>query len=483
VRKPIFSVAEAARVVGGQLAGADPDAPITGVSVDSRRVSPGDLFVAIRGQRHDGHDFLEDAAQAGAVAALVSKMPDGSPGLALIRVPDSVAAMGTLAAHHRRRFEVTVVGITGSVGKTSVKELTAAVLGERLRVLSTPGNMNTEIGVPLTLFGLNATHEVAVLEMGMRGEGQIAYLAGLAQPRVGVITGVGESHLELLGSLEAVARAKGELLRALPEDGVAVVNADNPWSRRLGEAHPGPVVTYGRAAGATVTVTDYVSRGEAGTSWKLVVRPQGWPGRPLGQARTWPPGPAEQEVRLPLAGRHQADNALAAAAIGLLFGLDLAAVARGLAGAAPAGMRLELRRAGGLLVLDDTYNSSPASALAALETLQELAGAGRALAVLGDMLELGDYTREGHLRVGQACAGLAALITVGRAARDIAEGARRAGLPAERLRCCDDTGEALGAVLDMVREGDIVLFKASRGMRLECLVSAVLEALERRTAS
>jgi len=478
----LFRAAEAATIAGGQLTAGDPMAPISGVTTDSRQVSAGDLFVAVAGRQHDGHAFLSAARQAGATVALVGRGTEQPPGMTLVRVADPVAAMGMLAANHRRRFDLPVVGITGSVGKTAVKDLTGGVLGQDYRVLLTEGNLNTEIGVPLTLFRLTDRHEVAVLEMGMRGLGQIAALADMALPLVGVITNVGEAHLEVLGSIERIATAKAELLAALPPDGVAVVNADNAWTRRMAEARPGPTIRFGYAPDAAVTACDLENRAEEGTRWRLVVREWGWPRRCLGRPTgRWPPGPAEQEINLPLPGRHQVENALAAAAVGLLFGIRPEAIARGLEAAPRTGMRLAIRRVAGITVIDDTYNASPASMLAALTTLQEVAGSGRAIAVLGDMLELGSESREAHHQVGAACAGLQGLIALGDRARDIAAAARAAGL--RSVTACRRSEEALAELATMVRAGDTVLFKGSRAMRMERLLADFLAGREGGLAS
>ena len=473
----LFRAAEAAAIAGGHLAAGDPMAPISGVTTDSRQVNPGDLFVAIVGQHHDGHAFLSAARQAGATVALVGRVTGQPAGLALVQVNDPVLAMGMLAAHHRRRFDLPVIGITGSVGKTAVKDLTGGVLGQDYRVLLTEGNLNTEIGVPLTLFRLTDRHELAVLEMGMRGLGQIAILADMARPQVGVITNVGEAHLELLGSIERIARAKAELLAALPPDGVAVVNADNPWTQRMADAHPGPVIRFGYAPDAVVTACDLENRAEGGTRWRLVVRERGWPSRCLGHGTgQWPPGPAEQEINLPSPGRHQVENALAAAAVGLLFGIGPAAIARGLERAPRTRMRLAIRRVAGITVIDDTYNASPTSVLAALSTLREVAGRGRAIAVLGDMLELGSESKEAHRQVGAACGDLQGLIALGERAEDIAGAARAAGL--RSVTACRRPEEALTELAAMVHAGDTVLFKGSRAMRMERLLADFLAGRE-----
>ncbi len=473
----LYRAGEVAAITGGRLLAGDPMAPISGVTTDSRQVSRGDLFVAIVGRRHDGHVFLSDAGRAGATAALVGRAEGTPEDLALVQVADPVAAMGMLAAHHRRRFHLPVVGITGSVGKTAVKDLTGGVLEQAYRVLLTEGNLNTEIGVPLTLFRLTDRHEVAVLEMGMRGLGQIAALAAIALPCVGVVTNVGEAHLELLGSIERIARAKGELPAALPPEGVAVVNADNAWTRKMADAHPGPVIRFGYAHDAMVTARDVESRAGEGTRWRLVVHEEGWPARGLGRPTgSWPPGPAEQEIDLPLPGRHQVENALAAAAVGLLFGIAPVIIARGLKRAPRTGMRLVIRRVAGMIVIDDTYNASPVSMLAALRTLREVAGGERAIAVLGDMLELGHESGEAHRQVGTACGDLQGLIALGDRADDVARGARAAGL--RSVAACRRPEEALAELVAMVHPGDTVLFKGSRGMRMERLLADFLAGRE-----
>lgn len=469
----LFTAAEAAAVAGGRLRRGSGREEVRRAVVDSREVRAGDLFVAVPGARADGHDYVAAAFARGAAAALVSRPPaegaaaagdagapaGSGPKGALILVDDTVAALGRLAAHHRRRFPVEVVGVTGSVGKTTTKEMIAAVLAPRFRVLKSPGNYNTEIGLPLTLLGLRPEHRVAVLEMGMRGEGQIRHLAALAAPRLGVLTVIAETHVELLGSVEAVARAKRELIEALPPDGVAVLNADDPHQRRMPAATAARVLWYGLGAGAQVTAADVRPQGAAGTAFRL---------RAPGIA------PGEVPVSLPLPGRHHVLDALAAAAAGLALGVSLEEAALGLGAVSLPDKRSRLIRTGGLTLIDDTYNASPASVKAALATLEEIAG-GRRVAVLGDMLELGERAEAGHREVGRAAAarGVDLLVTVGDLSRHVREGALEAGLPAERARHYAGREAAAAWLREALRPGDTVLVKGSRGMRMEEVVEAL----------
>ncbi|MDI7248826.1 MAG: UDP-N-acetylmuramoyl-tripeptide--D-alanyl-D-alanine ligase [Bacillota bacterium] len=458
----LFTVGEACRIVDARLipapAGGGEEAEIRTVTHDSRRVGPGALFVAIPGATTDGHLFVDEAFSRGAAAALVAREPPGPPGGPCLLVPDTVAALGKLALSHRLRFSPVVIGITGSLGKTSTKDMAASVLGRRFRVLKNEGNLNTEVGVPLTLFGLDATHQVALIEMAMRGRGQIAYLAHLARPGMGVITNVSESHLELLGSVEEVARAKGELLEALPADGTAILNGDDARVRAMGERFPGRVVYFGLGEGCQVRAEGVQSLGERGTRFLLH----------LGEERG--------EVTLPIPGRHQVPNALAAAAVAWVMGLPLAEVVAGLQDPALSGMRMEVLHLGGFTLLNDAYNASPTSTSAALETLAGIAGR-RRLAVLGDMLELGPRTVPGHQEVGRLAArlGLDHLVTVGPLSRHLAAAAREEGMPGERVTCVDSAREAIPVLTGLLQEGDVVLVKGSRGMRLEQVVAALRE--------
>jgi len=449
----LFTATEIAREVRGWLVG-DGGAAVTGVSVDSREVGPGDLFVAIRGERTDGHLYVRDAFERGAAAALVERRDSKAPprGRAVVVVEDSLRAMGELAAAHRRRHDVVMVGITGSVGKTTTKDMAAAALSTRWTTLKTFENYNTEIGLPLTLFELEPRHEAAVVEMGMRGPGQVGWLARIAAPLVGVVTNVEPVHLELLGSLEEIAAAKAELVKALPRDGTAVLNAASPALREAAAGLECRVVYFGDDPAATVRAED-VSADGGGVAFTLVVEGE----------RT--------AVHLPVPGRHNVENALAAAAAAWSLGLEPEAIARGIESFSPTGMRMQIVNASGIVIIDDTYNASPVSTRAALSALLDVAG-GRTVAVLGDMLELGAYAVEGHREVGREAArlGVDVLVAAGDLAREAAREAVRSGMEEDAVHVCDDNEDAARAVAALVRDGDTVLVKGSRGSHMEVVV-------------
>lgn len=466
-----------AAVAGGTVVYGDADTPVTGAALDSRQVRPGDLFVAIVGERTDGHQFARAAAAAGAACLLVrrDRWPLGAaaqqggepaaavplpPDTAVVAVDDPVAALGRLGAHHRRQLaDLTVVGVTGSVGKTSTKDMIAGVLGQGGPVLKNPGNLNSEFSLPLVLLELAKDHRYAVLEMGMRARGEIRQLCDIARPQIGVVTNIGISHLELLGSEREIALAKAELLEALPAAGRAVLPSDDPWYDLLAERSAAPVLTYGFSAAAAVTAQDVVSDGLHGTAFRLSL----------------PDGVVQ--VRLPVPGHHQVRNALAAAAVGYVAGLSPAQIAAGLAQLKPSGQRTEVYECGGVRVIDDTYNASPASMAAALDLLAAAVqrDGGRAVAVLGDMYELGAAAEDGHRATGAraAAAGVDLLVAVGALGRLIGEGARTAGLSAAKTAFAADNAEAVALLQERLQPGDIVLVKGSRGMQMEQIVAAL----------
>lgn len=459
-----FTAAEIARLTGGQLL-LESRRPIRGAAVDSRRVRAGNAFVALAGERTDGHRFLADAVAAGAAALLVSRPPEGAGALAalgevtVVRVPDPLAALHALAAAWRARFDPLVVGVTGSIAKTSTKEAIAAVLSRRWVTLRNEGNLNNEIGLPLTVLELGPEHEALVVEMGMYTGGEIAALARIARPRIGVVTSVQAVHLARIGTLDAIEAAKGELVEALPADGVAVLNADDPRVARMAARTAARTRTYGFSATADVTAEAVESAGRSGMRFVLRIE-----------------GEVRRAVATPALGRHAVHNALAAAAVGLEAGLTLDQVAAGLADGWTAPHRSELVEAGGVLLLDDTYNASPGSMLAALELLATLPG--RRIAVLGEMLELGDGHEAGHRSVGAAAAGVVErLVVIGAGAGGIADGARAAGLDPSRITLVPDREAALDLLRPLLADGDVVLVKGSRGAALDLLVDRLGEVL------
>lgn len=453
------TAAQVAAATKGQLFG-DGQMPILGVSIDSRQVSAGDLFVALPGERVDGHDFIMAAQQAGAALIISARWPLLGVTVPVVVVADTGRALGDLAAWHRARFTIPVVGITGSVGKTTTKDLTKAVLSRRWLTLANPGNYNTEIGLPLTIFHLSDQHGAAVLEMAMRAPGEIARLAEIARPEIAVITRIGETHLELLGSRQGIAAAKGEILDALPPSGWAVLNGDDHLVRALANRCPCPAIFYGLEKNDVQVWADEVKYRLGGTEFSIYL-----------------PGAAPVQVRLPVPGRHIVANALAAAAVGHVLGLSAEEIAAGLSGADLTGMRMEIVP-GPVTIINDAYNASPTSVVAALRTLRELTP-GRAGAVLGDMLELGPSAPEQHRQVGQAAAevDLAYLITYGQLALEIGRGAVQAGMDPAQVVHAETRAAAARLVLERCALGDWLLVKGSRGMRMEQIIDRLREAI------
>jgi UDP-N-acetylmuramoyl-tripeptide--D-alanyl-D-alanine ligase len=453
---PAMSADDLVRLTGGRLL-ARAERPIRGGAVDSRLVTPGALFVALPGERTDGHDHLAEAVQRGAAAVLVTRpAPDAAAlgDVTVVRVADGVAALGAVAAGWRRRFDPLVVGITGSIAKTSTKEAAAAVLGADRPTLRTEGNRNNEIGLPLTLLRLGPEHAAAVLEMGMYVGGEIADLAAMARPSIGVVTAVQPVHLSRIGSVDAIERAKGELLEALPGDGVGILNADDPIVDRMDRRTAARCLRYGFRPEADVVADEIASLGAAGMRFRL---------------RT-PAG--SRQLTIPGLGRLSVHNAAAGAAVGIAAGVAIDTIVAGLQAGWSAAHRVTLVRLRGATVIDDSYNASPASVRAALDVLAGMPG--RRVAVLGTMLELGDDHDSGHLAVGEAAAAVADLLIVtGGEARGIADGALAAGLASERILAVPDADAALDALRPRLRDGDTILVKASRGLALDRVVDGL----------
>lgn len=456
---PSFDAQSLAAALGGSLLH-EGRAPIRGGAVDSRRVESGNAFFALPGERTDGHNYLADAAARGAAALVVSRAPESALFMRLaeesrptvVLVPDALAALHAAAAAWRARFDPLVVGVTGSIAKTSTKEQIAQVLARRWTVLRNQANENNEIGLPLTLLRLAPADEVAVLEMGMYTPGDIAILAELAQPRVGVVTAVRPTHLARAGSIEAIERGKRELVEALPVGGTAVLNADDERVTRMAERRGTQLraLRYGFDAAADVTAANVESLGEDGMRFSLRL-----------------PGGAT-DARIPALGRHSVHNALAAAAVGHALGLDAATIVAGLAEPFSVPHRTTLVRAGDWRILDDSYNAAPDSMAAALDLLANLPG--RRVAVLGEMLELGDLSDDAHRAVGAHAARAAQLlVAVGPFAPLYAAGARGAGMNAANIVEARDRDDAANSLERLLRPGDVILVKASRGAELDLL--------------
>ena len=433
----------------------------TGVSTDSRSTGPGDLFVAIRGERFDGHDFVSMAVERGAAGVIVDARWASANGPMLTRlhvprvvVDDTVMALGTLARTARRRWTIPVIAIGGSNGKTTTKEMVKAVLSRSMRVLATEGNLNNHIGVPQTLFRLEKRHEVAVIEIGTNHPGEIAYLCSIAEPTHGLLTNIGREHLEFFGSIEGVADAEGELWQWLAEHGgTAFVNGDDPLIVRRAKPVKKKIVFGFTARTATIKGSrrKIDDDGRAGFLLRRGTR------KPF-------------EVRVAIPGPHNGMNALAAAAVGLTMGVPANEVAGALGTVAAASKRMQVVRANGITVLNDTYNANPDSMVAALATLKAFKAPGRRIAVLGDMFELGAAAEAGHRMVGKAVKEerIDLLFTTGALAAEIG---RASGLSAAEHHA--DKRSLVRRLHEILRPGDIILVKGSRGMQMEEVVAAI----------
>jgi UDP-N-acetylmuramoyl-tripeptide--D-alanyl-D-alanine ligase len=457
-----LDVEDLVAATGGAWTTGDPSGlRFTGVSIDSRTAAPGDLFVAIKGPRFDGHDFLAAAAAGGARAALVHREAAAPAGLPLFRVADTTAALAALGSHRRQQAAIPVVAVTGSAGKTTTKEMTAALLARRGPVLKTEGNLNNQYGLPLTLLRLGPAHRHAVLELGMSAAGELRGLSALARPDVAIITLVAPVHLEFFDSVDAIADAKAEILEGLSADGLAVLNGDDPRVRRVGEAF--------RARGGRVA---WFGRDRA-----YAASAENWRGTVHGMRFDLRLGGRTVDVALPLPGPHFLSNFLAAAAAAHHLGLtpdEIAESALELKAARHRGQVLRLGQ--DVTLLDDCYNSNPAAVEAAVAAL-DMSARGRRVAILGDMLELGPSGAELHRETGRRVAGrLDALAAVGPLAAHFLQGAREGGIGAAALFAWPDSATAAAQAAGLVRPGDAVLVKGSRGVRMEQIVDALTAA-------
>jgi UDP-N-acetylmuramoyl-tripeptide--D-alanyl-D-alanine ligase len=461
----MFTIKEIAEATGGTMIG-DSETAVTGVSTDSRQVAAGQLFVALRGERFDGHEFVTGAAGQGVTTFLVDsawqqahQLPQGT---SAVVVPDTLTALGDLAGWHRRRFKIKVVAVTGSNGKTTTKEMLARILTQTGPGLKTEGNLNNLIGLPLTLLRLTGRERWAVVEIGMSAFGEIDRLAEIADPDVGIITNAFPAHLETLGSVEGVAKAKGELFLRLKQGSFAVYNVDDPLISKCPTHLNVTRLTFG-LRGAEVSSASIQSLGRKGESFILRLPNE------------------EQPITLNAYGQHNIYNALAAAAAAYALGVPGDVIRLGLEEFTPYDKRFQLEEVGGVVLIDDSYNANPASMAAALKTLKDVTEQGRAAAALGDMLELGAGTEEAHRELGRLAAGyVERLYIMGEMGRKVARGAKEAGLPEESVILAKDHDAICRDLLTWLKPGDCVLFKGSRGMRMERVAQAVREALAAR---
>jgi UDP-N-acetylmuramoyl-tripeptide--D-alanyl-D-alanine ligase len=453
---PALSFARIAEMTGGELL-AGGEVVSTSVVIDSREAKPGSVFFAIRGDRLDGHDFLAEALEC-AAGAVVSRMPDNPGGAAIVRVDDTLLALQDLARAVRRERSFVLVAITGSAGKTTTKEIIAEIASRELATWKSVGNFNNHIGFPLCLANTPDGTDVVVSEMGMSAKGEIEFLARMSRPDIGVYTNVQPVHLEFFDSIDGIAAAKRELLENLADGGSVVINADDARVVALARGFPGRVVTYGIDHDADYRASGVRSRGLFGTDFDIVAEG------------------ATRVLDFTLPGRHNLENALAAIAAARLAGVSWSGIESGLSGIRPAAHRGVVVDWKGATLYDDTYNSNPHALDRALQLLAEAECVGRRIAIVGDMLELGPGEEQFHRDAGRTIPGRAQLlVAVGPRSLAIVEGAKEAGMAADRIAHFADAAEAVEHVQAIVRPGDIVLFKASRGIGLDRIVAALEE--------
>jgi UDP-N-acetylmuramoyl-tripeptide--D-alanyl-D-alanine ligase len=444
-----LTLAQIAQLAGASLSSGDGTVVINKVSTDSRTIKPGELFVALRGENFEGHDFVEASAKAGGTGALVDlKWAGNVPNnFALVRATDTLQAYQTLAANYRRSLGLKVLAITGSNGKTSTKDFAASVLARKFRVTKTEGNFNNHVGLPRTILEATSEDEVGVWEIGMNHPGEIAALSKIAAPDAAIITNIGVAHIEFMGSREAIALEKGALAEAVDPQGTVILNADDSFTEGIAARSCAKVVLAGTTGGAVRAIE--IRQSAEGSEFTIVE------------------GAHRCRAQLPVAGSHMVQNALLAVAAGRAFGLSIEECAAGLAAAPLTKARLQIKEIGGVQFLDDSYNANPDSMKAALRTLVELDAEGKRIAVLGEMRELGTESERGHREVGETAAtlGVNQLITIGDAAEMIAEGARIAGL--DNVLSVGSTGEAARLLGEIAGPGDLILIKGSRAARME----------------
>jgi len=443
---------------GGQLLWGDLTTQICGITTDSRESGEGMLFIPIKGNTFDGHAFIRAAFDCGAAAAIADKETDAVLGKTIILVPDTLTALADIARMYRERFDIPIAAVTGSVGKTTTKDMLASALGMSCNVLKTPGNFNNEIGLPLTLFQLKEEHDMAVLEMGMNHFGEIHKLASIAKPNVAVITNIGMSHIEHLGSQEGILKAKLEVIDFFGGDGLLILNGDDPMLWAQNGRLPCKTVYYGIENSECAYRAENIRKSNEGICFDVVTEG------------------GKYAVSVPVPGEHNVYNALAAIAVARRFGVDIAQAINGIANFSASGMRMDILSSGGITLINDCYNASPSSMEAALKVLADTA-AKRRIAVLGDILEMGDFAPDAHKQVGEAVykCGIDCLVTTGENGAHIASGAAEAGMDSANIWWFEDNKGINAFLANFIHKGDAILVKASRGMRFEQVVEYVNE--------
>jgi len=465
-RAPSLAAGDIARATGGELLSGAPEACCGGVSIDSRDMDRGNLFVAIRGENFDGHDFVGTAVQGGAAGVVIEKRAfqetEGIAGdIPVIAVDDTVQALGDMAAFWRKKFDVPVVAVTGSSGKTTTKEMAASILSLSRNILKNRGNFNNLIGLPLTLLQIHDRHEVIIVEMGTNRRGEIERLTEIAAPDIGIVTNVGPAHLEGLQSVDLVAREKGDLFRCMKQGGTAIINSDDPAVCAMQGRWQGKSVTYGMAGDSLVRAGDITIEAAGGTGFGLVLAGK------------------NERVRIALPGRHNVSNALAAAACSWALGIAYDQICRGLEAFRQLPGRMSLRPLkNGVVLIDDSYNANPASTREAIETVHAMKGDRAAVVVMGDMLELGADAAAWHEEMGRLMArrGVDRIFLTGDLVRSVLKGAEAEGMPRDRIIYPITPGGVVDRLTGSVRQGDSILVKGSRGMRMEAYVQAIVDA-------
>ena len=460
----ILTIEEVLKATGGKLLQGKENAFFQGISTDSRTVAEGELFIALKGTRFDGHHYATEALKKKAGGVLIEEDRagdirwNGYRSRAVIAVKDTLFALGDIARDWRRKYRTPMVALTGSNGKTTTKEMIAACLFTTFPVVKTKGNLNNLIGVPLTLLTLTEKERVVVLEMGMNVPGEIRRLTEISEPDVGLITNIQAVHLEGMGSVERIKEEKGELFRRMRGDGTILVNQDDPRVVDLASQYPGQKITFGIEHPADVMAKEIRLHGAEGTSFTLILEEEAL------------------EVHLRLLGRQFIPNALSAIAAACLFGVEVNRAKEALENFQPFPMRMEVvPLKEGEILINDAYNANPTSMEMALETLVEAKGKGRAIAVLGDMLELGKFSEEAHQRIGQKAGDLSIdfLLAMGEKAPLVMESAIRQGLPVEKARIVENHSEAVSVLRQIIQKGDWILIKGSRGMAMEKIVEGL----------
>ncbi len=455
-----FNCTELVEAVGGKLLWGEPGITFSGVTTDSRKVTEDSLFIPLIGEKFDGHDYIEQCFSAGASVCLTSKtIPEVSECSAVL-VSDTAKALRDLAAWHRKKIHIPVVAITGSVGKTSTKDMVACVLSQQFKVLKTQGNFNNEIGLPLTVFNIEESHEAAVIEMGMSGFGEISRLTAIARPHIAIITNIGVSHIEKLGSQEGILKAKLEILEGLDKDGLVILNGDDPLLSSLKGKLPFRTVFYGMNMESEYTALNYQTMGEQGTTFEITI------------------DDCLYGVEIPVPGIHNVYNALAAIAAGIEMKIPIEIIINGIKQFSPGNMRQSIINHNGIKIINDAYNASPQSMQAAINVLEEISSGSRSIAVLGDMFEMGDMSKDLHYSVGDFIKNkkINYLVTVGQDSRMISQAVADSGKCEIKLRHFENNKEALKYILGVVMPGDYVLIKGSRGMKMEEIADGIMKS-------